>query len=250
MFKSKINFISRHKNIFDILEKPYPAVKNTPVWFKNMPSYVENQKGVDDYSDPNSTIKKCLPVLDCMTSGYYIPLICDVWVENNDENLNFKWSLDDIQLVSAQNKDRYNLYPIPDGYMSIAFKWLNPWIINTPKNYSCLFTHPMHYDDLPFRCLPAIVDTDKHPTEINFIFLLKKGFTGLIPKGTPIIQIIPFKRHNFKASFSTKHEKFDLIWTKAKTVFFDRYKLFFRSPKKFDVESEIKKCPFSNLLGK
>jgi hypothetical protein len=250
MFKHKINFITRHKNLFDILEKPHPSIKKTPEWFKNMHPYRNNVKGVDDNSDPNSTIKKCMPVFDCMTAGYYIPLICDVWVENDQENLNFKWSMDDIQIVSAHNKEGYNLYPIPDGYMSIAFKWINPWIINTNKNYSCLFTHPMHYDDLPFKCLPAIVDTDKHPTEIHFIFFLKKGFRGLIPKGTPIIQVIPFKRQKFKATYDTKYEKFDLIWNKAKTVFFDRYKLFFRSPKKYDMEQKDRKCPFSFIKNK
>jgi hypothetical protein len=250
MNSCKINFVTRHKNIFDILEKPHQAIRKTPEWFKSMPSYIGDNKSVDNNNDQNSTIKKCMPVFDSMTAGYYIPLICDVWVENKDNDLNVRWSYDDIKLVSWQETDRYNLYPIPDGYMSLMFKWISPWIINTPKNYSCLFTHPMHYDDLPFRCLPGIVDTDKHPTEISFLFMLKEGFTGLIPKGTPIIQVIPFKRETFKANFNTKHEKFDLIWNKARMLFFNRYKTLFRSPKKYEIDKNISKCPFSFLTGK
>ena len=47
-----------------------------------------------------------------------------------------------------------------------------------------------------------MVDTDKYPIPVHFPFLLKKNFEGLIKQGTPIIQVIPFKRESWKSSYS------------------------------------------------
>jgi hypothetical protein len=40
----------------------------------------------------------------------------------------------------------------------------------------------------------AIIDTDKWPITGPVPFVLKKGFSGLIPAGTPIYQMIFIKR--------------------------------------------------------
>lgn len=247
--KKKIEFVTRYKAILDVIEKPFPASNNIPNWYKNMPAYVNDKKEVDSFGDPTATIKKCMPFLDAMTAGYHIPLPCDVWVSNNDGQIDFKWSIDDLEVVSIHKQEQYNLYPIPEGYISIAFKWLNPWLIVTPKGHSCIFKHPTHYDDLPFQCMTGVVDTDKHPYEVNFIFFLKKKFEGLIEKGTPIIQVIPFKRYDYNAIYHSNYSKYDIMWRKAKTVFFDRYKRFFRSIKKYEMK-EKRKCPFHSFLNK
>ena len=247
MSKSKIQFIADTKEMLEVLERPYPAIQKLPDWISNIPSYVGGHKGVDEYSDPTSTIKKCMPVFDSITAGYHIPLHSDVWVENKGaEDINIKWSWDTITVVDLQKQEQIQTYPIPDGYYPTVFKWINPWIVKTPPGWSCLFTHPLHSDDLPYKCLPAIVDTDKHPTFVHFPFFLKKSFEGLIQKGTPLIQVIPFKRSDFKSEFSYDTGFFKAQWQKAHTVFFDRYKRFFRSPKKYE-QGSIKKCPFAFL---
>ena len=45
--------------------------------------------------------------------------------------------------------------------------------------------------------IPAIVDTDKEVLNFHFPMWLKKNFTGIITKGTPLAQIIPFKRESW-----------------------------------------------------
>jgi hypothetical protein len=243
---AKVNFICKNKEIYDLLEKPYPAEKKYPEWLKNMPSYISNNK-IDNEGNPLSTVKKCMPFHDALASGYHIPLPCDVWIENNLQGkIKIKWSSPDFEMVNTHIPAQYTNYPIPLGFNNSVFKWLNQWIIQTPKNYSCLFTHPIHYDDLPFKSLTAIVDTDKFPEIINFPFFIKNDFEGLIPKGTPLIQIIPFKRDSYVATYSTSSFKLEREWAKAKTVFFDRYKKFFRTPKEYTQQEN--KCPFSKLL--
>jgi hypothetical protein len=54
--------------------------------------------------------------------------------------------------------------------------------------------------------LPGVVDTDNLLTEINPPFRMKNGWTGVIPAGTPIAQIIPFKRENWKYSIENLGE--------------------------------------------
>jgi hypothetical protein len=244
--KVKIEFIADNKDILEIAPKPVSAISNTPSWFKNTPSYINGAQGVDNFNDPNSTIKKCMPVFDIMTTGYHIPLHSDVWVENAGEhNISFRWSWDSIEVVTIQELRNHNLYPIPSGYHSTAFKWVNPWVIKTPPGWSCIFTHPNHYDDLPFKCLPALVDTDKHPAPVHFPFFLKKGFSGLIPKEIPLIQVIPFKRETFTSEYSYDDGFYKRAWQKAHTVFFDRYKRHFRSPKTYETpKKKVSKCPF------
>jgi hypothetical protein len=241
---NKITFLADSKHMLNLLERPIPAIKKLPNWIQNTPSYINNTKGVDHFNDPDSTVKKCMPVMDSMTAGYYILTHSDIWVENKGpENFMIRWAWDTIKVIEVHKKEQLQLYPTPEGYCKTPFKFLNPWIIKTKKQWSSFLTHPLHYDDLPFRCVPAIVDTDKHPIPINFIFFIKNGFSGLIPKGTPIMQVIPFKRENCKSEFSYDKGKLKLEWEKAYSVFFDRYKRFFRSPKKYE-QGDIRKCPF------
>jgi hypothetical protein len=55
---------------------------------------------------------------------------------------------------------------------------------------------------LPFLTSSAVVDDYVMPGA-NMSFFIKKGFEGEIPAGTPIAQVIPFKREEWEAK-STK----------------------------------------------
>jgi hypothetical protein len=242
----KVKFLCRDKFFYDILEKPFPAVKIKTKWLRDLPNYISKNK-IDDFGNPTSTVKKCMPFLDAKNAGYYIPLPTDVWVENDKTgNIRVKWATPDFEMVSNHNYLQVENYPIPSGFDKSVFKWENQWIVKTPRKWSCLFTHPIHFDELPFMSLTGLVDTDKFPEPVNFPFFIKKDFEGLIPKGTPIIQVIPFKRECFTSTYSFDDGRLNTLWCKAKTVFFDRYKKFFREPKHF-AENESK-CPFSKLL--
>jgi hypothetical protein len=61
-----------------------------------------------------------------------------------------------------------------------------------------LFSNPINRFDLPFQTITGIVDCDKYPGQVHFPFFLKEGFTGIIPAGTPVTQIIPIKRERWQ----------------------------------------------------
>ena len=82
------------------------------------------------------------------------------------------------------------------------YKILSPWIITTPPGYSCLFVPPLNNRDDRFEIVAGIVDTDTYPYSVNFPFVLNgdkyKTLKTIIKRGTPIAQVIPFKRSSWK----------------------------------------------------
>ena len=181
--KNKEILFHSERSEFDIL-KPYPASKDIPEWFKNTPPVAEN----------DLTARRCIPLLDSFSAGYMIPLFSDVYF--NEENDSFV-SKSVIDVTSSHPKFQVEKFEIDSSFNPQPFKWLNPWYIKTPKGYSTMFIHPLNRTDLPFYSLTGIVDTDKHPLETNFPFFMKKGFSGEIKAGTPVIQAIPFKRDDW-----------------------------------------------------
>jgi hypothetical protein len=213
------------------IEQPQPASKFIPDWYKNMESYIGQEKKPSGDGGSNATIKRCIPVFDAITAGYIITSPADVYVSIKKEKQFFEWSA--LSLISfhpiAQAPDHPNRKP--HAYP----KWMNPWSIKTPKGYSVLFTQPMHRESV-FTILPGIVDTDSYTGPVNFPMVINDpNFEGLIPKGTPIAQVIPFKREDWQMEIGSIEELKEQhsITQKLQTKFFDRYKSMFWSRKEY-----------------
>ena len=180
--KKKIKFYSVDTST-DIL-KPAPALRFIPRWYRSIP-------GV---RDGVMSVKKCVPVLDAFSAGYIVPLPADVvWDKASGRML----TQSRISLESDHHKSQIEGFDVGDGYDPTPHKWLNPWFIKVPRGYSVLFTHPLNREDLPFKAFTGVVDCDKHPMPVNFPFVFKEGFEGTVPAGTPMIQLIPFKRETW-----------------------------------------------------
>ena len=91
---------------------------------------------------------------------------------------------------------------------------------------SCLFVQPFHRES-KFTIFPGIVDTDTYSAQVNFPFVMNDNqWEGLIPAGTPIAQVIPFKRDSFKMELGNQIniQESKSITSKLRTRFFDSYK--------------------------
>lgn len=230
MKKNKeIEFIAVNELSLQVFDKPQKTSNLIPEWYKKQSKYVDGVLSVGDNGNPNHTIKACMPIFDMMTAGYTITLPADIYFEADGK---IKWSTDLLNSIESHGKVQFSEYEIPDGYAKdIVLKFIQPWIIKTPPGYSTMFIHPTYRTDLPFYTLPAIVDTDKHPIMVNFPFFIKEGFTGLIPYGTPIIQMIPFKRDDWKSKFSFSKVNQNDLFQFAKKKLGNRYKTFYRTKK-------------------
>lgn len=200
-----INFRAKSKTESEIQLKPYPAVKQIPKWFTDAEPYMSlsgyPQDGKLHFRKrvANATYKKCVPLLDSLSAGYIVPLWADVMVEQNEKFPELYWKPihDVFSLHGAPSRD----VPAPVGYDQVVYKYHNCWIPQTPKGYSCLITSPFGYGDLPFKAISAIVDTDRSTLELVFPMWVKTGFEGIVEKGTPLVQIIPFKRDDWTSTF-------------------------------------------------
>lgn len=221
------------------LDKPNPSSKHIPSWYKDMESYINSAKVDNKENKINSTIKRCMPVFDAMSAGYIITLPVDVdvfipedetlWVQGKQH---FKWSIINPikfhpieQAPTHPNRVKHNAYP----------KWINPWSIKTPEGYSTLFVQPMHRDSV-FTIFPGVVDTDQYFAPIHFPMVINDpDFEGRIPKGTPIAQVIPFKRDIWELELGgiEDFKQQQNITNKLNNRVFNKYKAIFRKNKEY-----------------
>ena len=182
----------------DFIIPPIPSKKLLPEWLKKMPNHQQNP---DDIKDP--TLKKCLPVIDAMTAGYTILTHMDI-VLSLDENRKLKthWlseeHKEDMQRhAPIEQHGAWRIPGTPFEHMNIL-KYMNPWRISTPKNYSVIFLPPVNRFELPTIPLVGLVDCDNYKNVVNIPFLhteLAPGGNPVeIPAGTPMCQVIPVQR--------------------------------------------------------
>ncbi len=213
------------------LEQPQPAFKLVPDWYKNTTSYIGGEKKPSGDGKTTATVKRCMPVFDAMTAGYIIESPADVFVSMRDGQQWFEWS--DFGLISFHPIEQAPEHPMRKQFPYP--KWNNPWAIKTPKGYSTLFVQPFHRESV-FTILPGIVDTDQYISPVNFPFVINDtSFEGLIPKGTPIAQVIPFKRESWNMNIGDKKnlEEQAKVGKKLHSKFFDRYKSMFWTKKEY-----------------
>lgn len=213
----KITFKSKDINLD--LSQPRPAYKTLPEWYRASQGVVNGHE----------TVKKCVPFLDAMMSGYSVVTTADVYYDSNGFQ-----QIGKLEMITSHFSDQISNFPVPEEYDKKPYKWMNFFVMNTPKGYSTLFTHPLNRIDLPFYTLSGVVDTDKFPVEVNFPFFIKEGFSGIIPAGTVIAQAIPFKRENWESKYDPNDQA--VVPPEAYTMHnppFAFYKRHFWSRKKY-----------------
>jgi hypothetical protein len=211
-----------------------PAIKAVPDWYKDMEtSYAKNK--TEPYAvRQTQTIKRCMPVLDSITSGYVIKTHTDLFVKCIDGVTSFEWASDTQETVTfhpAAQLTNYRNLNLPHG----APKLRNPWGIKTPKGYSSIFIPPMHRPASGIRILEGVVDTDLYTNSVQLPFLVDAGFVGTIPAGTPVVQVIPFKRDSFEMKLGDIKERTenDDVSRLLRSKWINGYRNYFRTIKNY-----------------
>ena len=194
----KIKFASsgfEHGKLLQYAEVPSPAKNFIPEWYRS----TKNIKRDSASTALLRNIKDCMPFADALLSGYMWTTPSDLYVERIPDSKYPQLAFsENIDFISDRESDTAGLMKVPDGCYETHFVWRHPMHISVPKGYSLLITHPLNRHDLPFISLSGIVDCDSNPLRPgNYPFFIKKNFDGLIPKGTPALQIIPIKRENW-----------------------------------------------------
>lgn len=200
-------------NMGYVAEKYYPVpAKNVlPDWFKKMEPYhdIGNEKdffkGSVRKKASGATIKKCMPVFDSLSAGYLLVTPQDLQIHWDARDGRFyEWS--EYEFIGFHNSNQADGHPQQDRNKQPYPKFRNPWSVITPKGYSCLFVQPFHRESV-FEIFPGVVDTDKFHGAVQLPFQFKKqNWEGVIPAGTPMCQVIPFKREEFTHSVESSTE--------------------------------------------
>ena len=172
------------------------------------------------------TIRSCPAMQDWLSSGYLILANRDIYVKNgvtefDDGDKHYQTQdlkIDEIDHYASQTHptiqfhDAFNYMSTMDAPIKDAFKMSNAWNISTPPGYSCFYLDPFLFQNDFFATWQGIIDTDRfnvNKDNSQIIFYPKVDHSFVIKKGTPIVQIIPYKREEWVATYTVKnHESY------------------------------------------
>lgn len=196
-FKTDVIEFYCHPSYEGVIPEPIQASKKIPDWWKKLGDTFDGKR--DSFGAPPMTAKKCMPLLDCMSLGYIIPLQGDIHViTNNDKSIIKATGPTEIPLVEFHNINQIGGKKNAPGAPTDPIKFINHWVIKTAPGWSSLFIPPINHMNPNFTCLGGLVDTDRYPKEVNFPAIWHTAnFDDKIRAGTPLVQVIPVKRDSF-----------------------------------------------------
>lgn len=228
----KITFYKTHEAAEIFVDPPIPASKKVPDWYRS-------QEGVLGFG---GTIKKCMPIFDMLTLGYFLTMPCDLYVDStNPDNLIYFIPPEGLENLKEDMFDehlpqQYSEYPKSAAYHKQLIRIDPFYAVGTARGYSCIFIQPSHRGESPLNLFPAVVDTDKYISHGHYSFQVEVNFRGVIKQGTPIVQVIPFKRDTFISSVVSLEKGKEVLrrqTAKLKSTFSNGYKNKFRVLKKY-----------------
>ena len=176
--------------------------------------------------------------MDSLSSGYIQETWQDISIETKEVRpgaVEIRYNVPtEPNIMSLRNE--LNM-PVPDDFYPVEFTFHPAWIPELPKGWSMLYITPFNRLDLPFQMLSGVVDNDAFTQSeegSNMPFYIKKSFSGIIPKGTPIVQMIPIKRESWQSApqeYSARKQS--KIITLARQHFWGGYKKTFWTKKDY-----------------
>tara|TARA_B100001939_G_scaffold3860_1_gene3669 strand:+ start:6434 stop:7183 length:750 start_codon:yes stop_codon:yes gene_type:complete len=215
----------------DKLAPVQPAMKHIPTWFKDMMDYIPQDISTNNMLNKNhktskkwldGTVKRCPAIIDFTTEGFIIPMWADYLIQREGNTIEWSTKFTEYNLDLHLNEQIYN-WKFKDDDFRHAVKFLNPWRIYTPPGYSCMFIAPHYQFEHRFTVLPGIVQTDKHHA-VQFPTILNTLDDVMVERGTPFVQVIPFKRTDFNLEVGEMSEEQKYIESCEKTSLTGKFK--------------------------
>lgn len=146
------------------------------------------------------TLKHCPPFIDALSLGIMLFLPCDLTIE--DGEISWDWEFPTVvdapitrSPIGIHVPEQVTGMPIElNG--QVVIKFTNYWTLETQEGWDLLFTHPFNRPDLPFHTLSGVVSADRFTHGyVHFPAMwTRSDFSGILPKGTPIAQVIAIPR--------------------------------------------------------
>lgn len=181
----------------------------------------------------------CMPFMDAMSAGY----IQESWQDIAIDVKRMEDGAYGVQFNFPTEPRIMNYRPtssvaVGDEFYPVEFTFHPAWVPEVPKGWSVLYQTPFNRLDLPFQFLGGIVDNDTFTQSAdasNMPFYIKKSFTGILPKGTPLVQMIPIKRDHWESEKSHYSEaEQNRIIAATKQYFWGGYRKTYWSKKTYN----------------
>ena len=197
----KIEFLCAPEDM-GVIAEPVPAREALPEWFKRLAPVDKQRLSTTDNA---LTVKRCMPFLDALMTGWILPLAATVRIEvlDNGQTVNTGWDFDRT-MVSNHHPYQVAGHPMQPRPPN---KFHNHWTIRTPKGWSCLFIPPMNQPNGVVEIAAGVVDTDEYTALIHFpFFAIAADGLYTLEKGTPLVQVIPFRRDAMEIAAEVRAE--------------------------------------------
>ena len=188
----------------DMLPRPTSALQGLPDWLREMPSAAFSEL----HGREVRTVKQCPPFVDAMRHGFVMRLPCDVAYA--DGKFFWDWNLPSLagetqprSPLSFHVPAQVSGTPLAVANGRALIKFNSFWTIELESGYSLFATHPVNREDLPFRTLTGIVDSDRF-NAVGILFpaaWIDDRFAGVLPAGTPVAQCFPVSREAISLVF-------------------------------------------------
>lgn len=182
--------------LIDLLPRPVPAHAMLPDWLRAMAPRAESPV----HGRSIRTVKQCPPFVDAMSHGFLMLLPCDVRVDA----MRFSWDWPLPPLATPAHPRAPLSFHVPEQVEGSplaherrsALKFNSFWTVELEAGWSLMVVHPVNRDDLPFRLVTGMVDSDRFiDVGINFPAVwTDPDFCGVLPRGTPVAQCYPVPR--------------------------------------------------------
>lgn len=182
-----------------------PGGKMMPTWWKQTPGTIPN-------TDPRlntGTAKVCPAFPEFYSSGYIVPLWCDVFFDYNHGEPRARTSAPDLFSVGFHSPQQFLNYAPSSVRQSVVavLKLVCPWYVRTSPGYSVLQLPVFYEFDPRITTLMGSIRSDSHH-EINQQVMVHERESFVLERGTPIAMYIPYKRDKFQLSVKEVTEEF------------------------------------------
>jgi len=252
-----------------------PASSIIPDWYVKLKKYYINdfdkshdRRNEEYVKGVYPTVKRCPGIFDFLRAGYIVPAWSDFLVRwdgtNNPAIFEESVAMKEISNKSFtiqhsayfENDINYE-YPQAEGAPFLndsckdILKLITPWCVDTSEGISLLFLQPYYHNSTDITIMPGMLDTDiEYINNKHISIFLKINSPNkdiFIERGTPLLQVIPFKRTDYKFECITRPTKemirnFEVLGMELHTKF--------RNVSDDDAKkmSEELKCPFGNSM--
>lgn len=178
-------------------ELPKPAHKFIPDWYK------QTEMEFNDENPLDKSVRACMPFLEALTFGWVVPVPTDIGITQTSDGIQVNWNTEHFKAMGNHPKGQVGGDKFPhDGEV---LKFNLPYLLRTPEGVSTLYMPPLNRVETRFRPFSGVVDTDQYVNQTNIpALLLDDEFEGVIEAGTPLVQVIPFKRDSLVNESKTR----------------------------------------------